>query len=167
MIEITRSSSSTRHGRDRAVGAREQLGVRRRLEGGVLADVVDRDDLLEVRAARRIESRRLEELRVRDQDLGARVTEDRLDLGTGETGVDRDEDGVGERHAEVSHELLGEVREEVRDAVAGRDPGRAERAAEPLGFLGELGIGQSPVAVDDRDSLAETRPPSARGRGAA
>ena len=41
---------------DRAVGPREQLGVRRRLEGSVLADVVDRHDLLEIRAARRIEA---------------------------------------------------------------------------------------------------------------
>ena len=118
---------------DRGVGAREQLGVRRRLERSFLADVVDRHDLLEVRAARGIEGNRLEKLRVRDQNPGARVTKDGLDLGTREAGVDRDEDGVGEWHGEVSDEELGDVREQIGDAVAGRDPGCAQRAGEPLG----------------------------------
>ncbi len=81
------------------------------------------------------------------------MLEDAADLLGGEAGVDRHEDGMGERHAEVGVQHRRDVRQQVGDPVAGFDARSLEGAGETGDVGRHHGVGGALVAVDDRSAI--------------
>jgi hypothetical protein len=117
-----------------------------RLGGGVGDgdDLTDRFELVEHRGDGRAQ------LRIHHQQLGPGVLADVAHLLTRQARVDGHEHRSRQRDCEVRDQQLGDVRAQVRHAIAGLDPRRLERPREADGFAGELAIGDAAITVDDR-----------------
>ena len=67
--------------------------------------------------------------------------------------VQRDVDGIQPRGGEVRLEVDGRVHVHDGDAVARPDAVRGERVGEPVGAVGEPGVGERDAVVDERGAL--------------
>ncbi len=123
MIEAVASSSGS-HGGRLLVGGREQLRV---------LDAVEHHKMLHVDR-----SKILGQLRVDQQHLGARVTDDVLDLRRGETEIDRHQHSPERAHPKQRDHEARRVRAHDRHARAVRHAKPVERACHPTTPTPEL-----------------------------
>jgi hypothetical protein len=90
------------------------------------------------------------EFAVQQQQLRARMAEDEAHRRRIQPGVDRAQHRMGHGHAHMRFQHRGDVGQQHRDDIAGRDPRPAERRGEAPAAFRMLGIGDPPLAMDDR-----------------
>ena len=90
----------------------------------------------------------------RHQGRGAGVADDVRRLSALEPGVQRDEHGAGAQQAEGGQHPLGTVGRPHGGPVPGADAGGHEAAGVAIDLLGQLGVGQPQLAVDQRLQLS-------------
>ena len=117
-----------------------------------IGDGHDLDD-----GAQRVEFRcqRGQVLGVDDEHLRSGVVADVADLVRGQSGVDGHEDRACQRHPEVGHQHLRDVRAHVGHPVTGLHAGRAQRVRQPGRLGAEFAVAHPAVAVRDRRLVGE------------
>ncbi len=122
---------------------------------GLAAMLVGHDHGAEVRQAPEEGADPLDPLRVDEGHLGARVLEPVAQLLAAPPGVQRDDDGAGQRGAPEGHDPLGQVAHDDGDAVALFDPeGGAQPVGQGAGDAVVLGEGRPLVLVDEEHVVA-------------
>ena len=90
-----------------------------------------------------------------EQESRSGIVEDVGQFGRSEPDVEGQQDAVRLEHAVVRLEQTVAVGAEERHAVAAPGPLRPECAGQPGRAIGELGVGESLVAADDRQIVGE------------
>ncbi len=143
MTEIVSSSSSSQlAGRSRR-RAGQELPVR--ILGIAGARAADHRDARQVQ-------RRCQRLQpgIQQQVPRAAVGQDVPDLGAGQPVVNRDQDPASGRHAEMGLQHRRGVEQQRGHPVPLAQARRPQRVGQPPRPLGELPVGISPLAIDDR-----------------
>ena len=73
----------------------------------------------------------------------------------GESGVDGHKDRTGQRHAEMGHQHLGDIRAQVGHPVARLNAGGSQRVRQAGRFRAELAVTHAAVAIGDRSLVGE------------